>query len=260
MKQKALTITVLAEKGGCGKTTTVLEIASVLGERKKKVLVVDMDPQANTTLQLTKNANHSQGLFDVFDQERKVSLNEVLVKTDNPFVVVAPADRRLLKLSMTLENRVARDSVLKKALKDAYGFFDYIILDTPPALGINTVNALVASDYYLIVTDPSEYARISICQVEKLTAMVQESLNENLKSAGILVTAFQKGGSLGVREFVSLLETEYRGKFLKDLKIPHSTKMFEAQRKYTPITKAFPDNAASQAYRNLTDYIQNLTT
>lgn len=251
-----VTICIIAEKGGVGKTTTTLELAYQWGAQGNKVLVVDMDQQANTTAQLLGHANHSKGIYDLFvDEAHELSIKEIVAQAKDtwPSCLVAPADRRLAKLPVALSDRVGRDLVLSKILEPAKDYFDFILIDTPPALGIGNVNALAASDFYLLPTDASKFGKDSIANIEEIASLVRETSNPKLKNLGVLVTLFQKGGSHGVREILKGLENII-------MKVPHSTKLIEAQSKNTPISELFPDNSVSIAYKKLANHIGERNT
>jgi chromosome partitioning protein len=255
----AITTCIIAEKGGVGKTTTTLELAYQLGTLGHKVLIVDLDQQANTTTQLTGNANHQKGLYDLFEDENyKLDIKHVVIKANEnwPNCLVIPADRRLAKLSVILNERIGREIVLTKILSSAKRYFDFILMDTPPALGIGNVNALVASDYYLIPTDISEYGKDSIPNIQKLANMIRETSNPHLKCLGVIVTGFQKVSSNGVKKILQELIDQNNDFFLKEIKVPHSTKLTEAQSKRTPVGKLFPENSISLVYKNLAEILE----
>lgn len=252
-------VSFLNEKGGCGKTTSVLECAYHLGSQGHKVLVADLDPQADATKMLVGDAKSRPSLFDLLvEEEGELNPLQVLKAARNtwPGVLVLPADRRLASLDTALQSRVARDSILKTVLSPLLAHFSYILIDLPPALGIGSVNALVASTDYLIPTDRSEFSREGIPAVEKLVSVIKREHNPNLQCLGVFMTGFEKGGAHAVRALIEDLQAEYREKFLP-IRISHSVKVIESQREKTPVGALSEDCGVSESYKKLVEVIIN---
>jgi chromosome partitioning protein len=250
-------ISVLNEKGGCAKTTSVLECAYHIAKRGNQVLVVDLDPQANATIMLTGEANWRPGLFDVLSPDEnapdvKMALRPA--REDWPRILVLPADRRLQRLDVALHSEMNRNTVLKRALAPLLPHFQYVLIDLPPALGLSTVNALVASTHYLVPTDRSEYAKQAIPGIQKLAENVRQAHNPALECLGIFLTGYEKGGSHAVRALLADLEAQHPQQLL-DVRVSHSVKVIESQQAGKPVGLIAPDSSVSEAYRTISKII-----
>jgi chromosome partitioning protein len=248
-------ISILNEKGGVGKTTTVIESAFHAGSGLKlKCLVVDLDPQANATTMLTGGQEHKLGAFDLLtDGSFKTSPFTALQPAIEEWVnvCVLPADRRLGSIEVHLQARINRDNILKRILEPLKAYFDLILIDLPPTVNALTVNALAASDGYLVPTDLSQYSRAAIRTIQDLVNLVKSNgINANLEFMGVVVTSFQKGGSIAVRQLIDDLTEEYKERLIPT-RIPDSVKVTEAQLKKKPVGLIDPDGAVSIAYREL---------
>lgn len=248
-------ISILNEKGGVGKTTTVIESAFHAGAGLNlKCLVIDLDPQANATTMLTGGQEHKLGAFDLLtDPTFKVSPISALQPAGEDWknVCVLPADRRLGSIEVHLQSRINRDNILKRILEPLKSHFDLILIDLPPTVNALTVNALAASDGYLVPTDLSQYSRSAIRTIQDLVNLVKSNgINPALEFMGVVVTSFQKGGSIAVRQLIDDLAEEYKDKLIPT-RIPDSVKVTEAQSKKRPVGLIDPDGAVSVAYREL---------
>ena len=249
------TISVVAEKGGVGKTTTVLELAYQFQIEQKKVLVIDLDPQGSVTSVLTGKKNFENSVIGLFESEELVVLKSFIQKALSEWgnIYVIPGDRRTSNLSSILSDRVGRDAILSQQIKSAKKLFDYILIDTPPSLGIGTMNALTASDYFLITTEASRFGSEAIPGVTKLAKNVKEKTNSSLELLGVIINGFQKGISKGVRESVQEIKSMTKN---DPILIPHSTKIIEAQRIGASACKLFPNTSVSKSYVELAKQIE----
>lgn len=246
-------ITVLNEKGGCGKTTSVIQLAYYLA-RNNKVLLIDTDKTASSTIHLTGRADHKYSTYDLLKSEGDLSIRSAAVQLPPNWgtMLLIPGDRRLTSIEQDMTASIDRDRILKRVLDSANHVFDYIIIDTPPVLGIETRNALIASTHYLLVTDLSQYSEIGVASVRLFAKKVRAIANPNLTELGLLLTGYEKGNANSVKDSLGeLMEDE---KFLADFVIPHSVKVLEAQRQNKALGDAFPSSPVAKKYEMLANH------
>lgn len=179
-------VSVINQKGGTGKTTTTINLGSALANLGKKVLLVDLDPQANLSysLGITEPA---ATLADIFTDNRQLS--EVLVDRGN--LKILPGSNELVDIEISLVSQPQREAYLKNILKGAKGF-DYILIDCPPSLSVLTVNALAASDEVVIPLQMEVLTLQGLGQILATVSQVRDNLNPKLKVKGIVVVMFDK--------------------------------------------------------------------
>jgi chromosome partitioning protein len=188
-------IAIANQKGGVGKTTTTVNIAASLAAAEKKVLLIDCDPQGNSTSGMGIDRNDIQGsTYDMFTGKK--SLQEIKKSTHFPWLDVVPAKIDLVGVEVELIQMIARERVLKKALASARASYDYILIDCPPSLGLLTVNALTAADGVIIPVQCEYYALEGLSALMNTIKLIKQDLNPELAIEGVLLTMYDSRNNL----------------------------------------------------------------
>lgn len=182
-------IAIANQKGGVGKTTTSINFAASLAVMEKRVLLVDCDPQANSTSGLGLDSHElKENLYTVFFNPGKVA--EAVVKTGTPFLSVLPSTTDLVAVELELVNKMGREYYLAELLRTLEPHFDYIIIDCPPSLGLITLNALCAARELLVPLQCEFFALEGIVKLLQTYEQVRKRLNQNLSLTGVLLTMY----------------------------------------------------------------------
>lgn len=241
-------ISVLNQKGGVGKTTTAINLATYLSKANKKVLLVDADPQGNATsgIGLDKGALTAT-LCDVMVSGADV--NKVVLPTPFKNLYILPTDARLASSEIDISSRPEREKILQKALSGLSSNFDYIIIDCPPALGLLTINALVASSQVLIPVQAEYYALEGLSQLLQVMQQVQKLHNPNLELVGVVVTMHDKRNALS-RQVYDEVGKHFGDKLFVTV-IPRNVRLAEAPSYGQPISEYDKWSKGAKAYKSL---------
>ena len=252
-------ISVINQKGGVGKTTTVINLAAGLSMKGKKILVIDLDPQGNATTGLGHSNTISSDLtiYNVLNGNKKIS--EVIQKTsfENLYLISSNVDLSGLEIETAGDTRRAfklKDE-LASILNDSKPLFDYIIIDCPPSLSLLTIMALVASDALVVPLQTEFFALEGLTQLMKTIERIKSNLNPSLQIRGILLTMYDKRNKLSGQ-----VEMEARNYFkdkVYNTAVPRNVRLSEAPSHGVPVLIYDKTCPGSKAYFNFTDEFLN---
>ncbi len=233
------------QKGGVAKTTTTLNLGVALAEKGHNVLLVDLDPQGNLTMSQGFNPDAiERSMFDVL--VHKLPITEIIEQAE---VAVAVASIDLAGAELALSSMIGRERALEKALLPVREAYDYILIDTPPSLGLLTINAFVAADGVIVPVQCEYLSLRGLVQLQNTLTMIRENLNPNVDIVGILPTMFDKR-ILHSREAVEILKENF-GDLVFNTRIRKTIRYAEAPVKGLSILKYDPTGEAAEAYRDL---------
>ena len=254
-------ICIANQKGGVGKTTTAVNLAASLAERGKKVLLVDIDPQSNASTSLGfSRGDYEFNIYHVLIGTKKIS--DVILKTDFKNLKLVPSNIGLVGIEKEFYNpsKKNRELVLKEKLKDVSAKFDYIIIDSPPALGSITINALSASDSVIIPIQCEFFALEGLAQLLNTVSLLKKTVNPSLEIKGFLPTMYSGQNNLS-KQVLSDLSHHFKDKLFHTKKskdcivVPRSIKIAESPSFGQPVISYAMNSTGSVAYRDLASVI-----
>jgi chromosome partitioning protein len=250
-ERSAFVFTIANQKGGVGKTTTAVNLAAFVAARKARVLIVDADPQSNATSSLgVKLDEEALSLYDAL--VNKVPLNEIVRPTNRQRLSIIPAAPELAAAEVELVQMLARETLLQKALKLILPDYDFIFIDTPPSLGILTINALTASDQGVIIPVQCEYLPLEgLGQLVHTINLVRDNLNPQLQVVGVVMTMFDSRTNLAV-DVVNEVRQHFPEQIFKTI-IPRNVRLSEAPSYGEDILAYAPDSPGCKAYQALSE-------
>jgi chromosome partitioning protein len=246
-------VSLVNQKGGVGKTTTAINLGASLAACERKVLVVDLDPQANATSGVGIGKNEEKSMYNVLTEGMKI--RDVIRETELSTLFIAPSAVDLVGAEMELSDAIGREFHLKRALADITGEFDYVLLDSPPSLGLLTINGLTAANAVLVPMQCEYFALEGISQLVNTVERVRDLLNPGLEIEGIVLTMYDDRMNLS-KQVAEEVRTHFAGKVYETI-IPRNVRLGEAPSFGKPIILYDIRSRGSEAYINLAkEFIQ----
>jgi len=245
VSKKAKIIAFANQKGGVAKTTTTLNLAAAFAEEGHRVLCVDMDPQGNLTMSQGIDPDSlEQSMYDVL--VHKISIREVIRKRE---IDVACASIDLAGAEIAMAPMIGRERALQRAFEPILEDYDFICIDTPPSLGLLTINALTAADKVIVPVQCEYLSMRGLIQLQNTLSMIRENLNPNIDIEGILPTLVDSR-TIHAKEAIEILEENFGDRVFAS-RIRKTVRFAEAPVKGMSVLKYDPHGVAAQAYRDL---------
>ncbi|EGL18213.1 chromosome partitioning protein [Paenibacillus sp. UNC499MF] len=255
MNELSKTIAITNQKGGVGKTTTSVNLGACLASLGKKVLLVDIDPQGNTTSGIGVNkADVEYCIYDVLIND--IHPKDATVATKIPNLNIIPATIQLAGAEIELVPTISREVRLKKSLQLVEHMYDYILIDCPPSLGILTINSLTASDSVIIPIQCEYYALEGLSQLLNTVRLVQKHLNTSLQIEGVLLTMFDARTNLGI-QVIEEVKKYFQQKVYQTI-IPRNVRLSEAPSHGQSIITYDPRSKGAEVYLELAKEVISL--
>lgn len=245
-------IAIANQKGGVGKTTTAVNLSACLAYRGKKVLVIDIDPQGNTTSGLGIDKKRlKRSTYDVLVND--VNICEVIMDTNVENLQICPSNIELAGAEVELVSMISRESRLKTAISDIRDEFDFILIDCPPSLGLLTLNSLTAADKILVPIQCEYYALEGLSQLMNTVQLVKKHLNPYIDVEGVVLTMFDARTNLSL-QVVEEVKKYFKNKVYSTI-IPRNVKLSEAPSFGMPIIQYDPKSKGAECYLELADEV-----
>jgi len=243
-------ITVFNQKGGVGKTTSVINLAAALGRRNKRTLVVDIDPQGNATSGLgIDKKSLTASIYDSLINN--IDVKKTIQKTTAENVDIVPSNVELAGAEIELIEKKDRELVLKSVLDGIRDVYDIILIDCPPSLGLLSINGLSASDSVMIPIQCEYYALEGVSQLMETVMLVKRSLNPNLDIEGVILSMFDGRTNLSI-QVVEEVKKYFKGKVYTTI-IPRNVRLAEAPSYGLSVIDYDPKSKGAEAYMELAD-------
>ncbi len=248
------TIAIINQKGGSGKTTTVVNVGSAIAEAGHKTLLIDLDPQAHTTIHLGfEPFSLEKSVYDVLVNE--TLFDDVLIQTRIKNLFLMPAKIELASAEIEMVNTIGREIVLREALKKSKNSFDYILIDCPPSLGLLTLNALTTVSEVIIPIQAEFFALEGLTKLIQTIQIVTERINPSTHISGVLITMFDKRKNI-CKEVAQKVKNHFDKKVFKT-KIRENVKLAEAPSFGLTIFEFARNSHGAEDYRKLAREILN---